>query len=184
MIGSFVFGALALASLPGFICVAPDGYSSVGVTASLKAGEAFQAPFGDKYFLALAPSEFGWGIEIHERGREENLARLTPPWHFVPNPRYLEGWHFRNTANTAPNDGSVNAPQKTREFYFSSEVGRTLDYDGAATPAKVVDAVRSFGRGKLRLIEYKLTPFAPGERAAFEELSFEACLVWRAPDTN
>ena len=49
---------------------------------------------------------------------------LTPPWHLVPNPRYVEGWHFRNASNTGPNDGSVNAPQETREFIFSPEVGR------------------------------------------------------------
>ena len=34
------------------------------------------------------------------------------------NPRYVEAWHFRNRANTDPNEGDVNAPQHEREFAF------------------------------------------------------------------
>jgi len=183
MIGLSVLTAVALAS-PDAVCAAPDGYQSMAVTRGhLNAGEAFQAPFGGDCFLGLTPKAFGWVVEIRERGRQENLARLTPPWHFTPNPRYLEGWHFRNAENTAPNDGSVNAPQELREFYFSPEVGRTLHYEGSATSAGVVDDVRSFGRGELTLAEYRLTPFVEGERASFVEILFKACLVWRVSGT-
>jgi hypothetical protein len=64
------------------------------------------------WILSLVPGREGW-FQISVKGREqEDLSRLTPPWHFVPNPREIEGWHFRNDRNTGPNDGSVNAPQE------------------------------------------------------------------------
>ena len=160
-------------------CVAPIGYESLEVTGSLEAGESLREPFGNDYAFVLASVEYGWVIEVEQRGREENLARLTPPWHFVPNPRYVEGWHFRNASNTGPNDGSVNAPQEIREFYFSPEVGRSLHYEGSGTPVSVVDEVRSFGRGEFTLTAYRLTPFAEGVRASFEGMSFTVCLIWR-----
>lgn len=177
---------LALSALvahgpPGQLaCTAPTGYESLVLSATVEAGQTFQRQFSDSLSFALIPIEYGWVIEVRAEGRDENLARLTPPWHFVPNPRYLEGWHFRNATNTAPNDGSVNAPQETREFYFSPEVGRSLDYEGSATSAAVVDSVRAFGTGELTLTRYTLTPFAANERASFREISFSLCLVWRA----
>jgi hypothetical protein len=98
----------------------------------------------------------------------------------VPNPREIEGWHFRNTANTGPNHGSVNAPQELREFIFSPEVGRGIDYNGSATSADDVARVRSFGRGWLFIESYILTPPRRGDRASFESLRFSACVTWPA----
>jgi hypothetical protein len=34
------------------------------------------------------------------------------------------------------------------------------------------------------VIDYRLTPIAEGERASFEEMSFNVCLVWRTADVN
>ena len=45
------------------------------------------------------------------------------------NHRLLEGWHFRNQANTGPNEGDVNAPQREREFDF---VLTPADYEQAS----------------------------------------------------
>ena len=165
-------------------CVAPEGYASHSVAGRVEASSTFRSAFGSDFFFVLAPSEYGWVIRVEQRDRDEDLARLTPPWHFVPNPRYIEGWHFRNASNTAPNDGSVNAPQERREFLFSPDVGHSLDYDGSATPAAVVEEVRSFGRGELTLTDFRLTPFVEGERASFEVISIEVCLVWRAADSG
>ena len=159
---------------------APAGYQARELSGSARAGQTFQAPFSDRYTLSLAPIDYGWSIEVREPGRDENLARLTPPWHFVPNPRDLEGWHFRNEANTAPNDGSVNAPGEEREFYFSPEVGRSLEYSGSATPPEVVDSVQAYGTGRLTITSYELTPPRAGERASFQAIVFQACLIWRA----
>jgi len=108
----------------------------------------------------------------------EDLSRLTPPWHFVPNPREINGWHFRNADNTNANDGSVNAPRELRDFIFSPELGRGIEYNGSATTSEDVEKVESFGRGWLRLDEFRLTPPRRGERASFEWLKFTACLTW------
>jgi hypothetical protein len=127
----------------------------------------------------LMPSEDGWFIQVSVRGRDaDDLARFTPPWHFVPNPLDLDGWHFRNADNTGPNDGSVNAPGELREFIFSPEVGRSIEYHGSGTTTAEVERVRAYGRGWLHIDAYRLTPMRRGERAAFESLTFSACLTW------
>ena len=134
--------------------------ATVGFTGSLKAGEKFERSFGGRFTFSLEPGKYGWEICIRERGRPENIARLTPPFHFVPNPRYIVGCHFRNENNTGPNDGSVNAPQKEREFIFSPEVGETIDGPQArrgVTPEEV-DRVGAFGRGDVLITRLKLTP--------------------------
>src|SRR5438128_881500 len=123
-------------------------------TGTVKAGERFEHPFGGRFIFTLKPSEFGWFLTISEKGRDEDLARLTPPLHFVPNPREIEGWHFRNANNTGPNDGSVNAPGRQRDFIFSPEVGRTIEYDGSNTTEEDVARVEAFGRGTLTLLDY------------------------------
>jgi hypothetical protein len=166
--------------LASAVCEAPAGYQARELSGGARAGQAFEAPFSDRYALHLAPIDHGWRIEVREPGRDENLARLTPPWHFVPNPLDLEGWHFRNEANTAPNDGSVNAPGVEREFYFSPEVGRSLEYTGSTTPPEVVDSVQAYGTGVLTITSYELTPPRAGERASFQSIRFQACLIWRA----
>ena len=111
---------------------------------------------------------------------DEDLARLTPPWHFAPNPREIDGWHFRNAQNNGPNDGSVNAPRRFREFIFSPRVGRDIQGPDATTGPTVEEdaAVRAFGRGWLFIESYTLSPPRNGERAAFEALRFTACLTW------
>src|SRR6185503_17865995 len=115
------------------------------------------------------------------KGREgEDLSTLTPPWHFVPNAREIEGWHFRNPDNTGPNDGSMNAPGYLREFIFSPLVGRQIEYKGSATAPADVEKVRSFGRGWLFIESYRLTPLRRGERAGLESLTFWGCLTWPA----
>jgi hypothetical protein len=91
----------------------------------MEAGEMFEHAFGEKYYFILEPQEFGWNLIIKEKGRDERLQRLTPPLHFVPNPTWIEGWHFRND-DTRSNDGTVNAPQYEREFILSPAVGRFI----------------------------------------------------------
>ena len=171
-------GMLTLPSAAVAQCEATQSHQILTATATVIEGQVFEHRFGDHFRLRLAPIAHGWRIEVLEDGREEDLARLTPPWHFVPNPRYIEGWHFRNAANTGPNNGSVNAPQTVREFVFSPEVGRTLEYAGSATPPDVVAEVGRFGRGRLEIREYTLTPPGTSDRAAFKQMTFDVCLAW------
>ena len=160
-------------------CESQPGRMAERVRSTVNRGDRFSqtTPYG--WILRLAPDPNGWFLEVAMKGREaEDLSRLTPPWHFTPNPREIEGWHFRNADNTGPNDGSVNAPQELRDFIFSPAVGRGIEYNGAGTTAEDVERVQSFGRGWFFIESYRLTPPRRGERAAFETITFSACLTW------
>ena len=157
------------------LSVCPPDWECASFEAQLKKGERFEKSFGPGLTLLLEPREYGWEIIVRDERPEENIARLTPPFHFVPNPRYLEGWHFRNAENTGPNDGSVNAPQQEREFVFSPEVGRSID-----SPVRPDQATQlpGFGRGLLVVKSMELSHLERGERAHLELLEFEVQLSW------
>jgi hypothetical protein len=162
-------------------CESEPGRRAEQIRGEVSRGNGFSRLTPAGWILRLVPGGEGWFLQVTSKGREmEDLSRLTPPWHFVPNAREIDGWHFRNADNTGPNDGSVNAPQELRDFIFSPEVGRGIEYNGSATTPEDVERVRSFGRGWLFLESYRLTPPRQGERAAFESLKFSACLTWPA----
>ena len=152
----------------------------ISFTGAVKAGEHFQLPFGERFIFSLEPSDFGWLVAVHEKDTEEDLSRLTPPFHFVPNPREIEGWHFRNELNTGPNDGSVNGPQEEREFVFSPEVGRTIQGPTAhwSVSSEEVERVTSFGRGVLHIERLLLSPVKRGDRAKILEMDFHCTISW------
>ncbi|MFZ5563624.1 MAG: hypothetical protein ACOZBW_06185 [Thermodesulfobacteriota bacterium] len=128
----------------------------------VRAGEGFRRAFGSRFEFFLEPMPAGWQIVIREYGREENLSRLTPPFHFVPNPREIEGWHLSaNPADCAARPyGAPAGPQNPREFVFSPEVGLRIDGPDAvrAVTAEDVEAVRRFGRGTLSIESFNLLP--------------------------
>jgi hypothetical protein len=162
-------------------CDAGPGRQAERINGFVERGDSLRVVTPAGWILRLEPGEHGWLLRVTREGREtEDLSRLTPPWHFVPNPRELDGWHFRNAANTGPNDGSVNAPGALREFIFSPVVGRGIEYRGGATSPADVERVGSFGRGWLFIESYRHTPPRPGSRAAFEAITFSACLTWPA----
>lgn len=160
---------------------APGKPNRLVLAGEVRAGEVFEHRFGPGLVLRLEPAPAGWLITMRETGRDEDLARLTPPLHFVPNPRELEGWHFRNAANTGPNEGDVNAPGKTRAFIFSPEVGRTIAGPTAtASPTREeIEAVRAAGSGTLWIDDYRLDRIDSGQpRAGFAWLRFTVALEW------
>jgi hypothetical protein len=162
-------------------CDSEPGRHAERIRGEVSRGKSFSHTTPAGWILRLFPREEGWLLEVTSKEREtEDLSRLTPPWHFVPNAREIEGWHFRNAGNTGPNDGSVNAPQELREFIFSPMVGRGIEYKGTATAVEDVEKVRSFGRGWLFIESFRLTPPRAGERAAFESIVVSACLTWPA----
>ncbi len=176
--GSVLFCALPAPAASQAECADATEKARALISGTVAAGEGFEESLGERFTFRLRPSSHGWEIQVGEAGRDENLARLTPPWHFVPNPRFVEGWHFRNARNTGPNEGDVNAPQRVRHFIFSPEVGRSLEYEGSATPASTVEAVAAFGQGRLTIMDYELSAPEEGTRARFESLRFEVCLYW------
>jgi len=149
----------------------------------ISAGESFTKSFGSNYHFILIPIDHGWFIQIQDNRLTEDISRLTPPFHFVPNPRYIEGWHFRNSDNTGPNEigeTNVNAPQEVRDFTFSPEVGRSIDGPGSNSQptSDDVERVRQFGRGKLTILDYRLKDLGLGRRASFERMKFHVILSW------
>jgi hypothetical protein len=143
------------------------------VQGKVLAGERFDMDFGPGFTFSLTPTEHGWCISVLERGTSDDLSRLTIPFHFVPNPRQLDGWHFRNLANTGPNDGGVNAPGAVRDFCFwpgAKLVGSPTIQD--------VESACAFGRGTLEILDHELENLDPGERAVFAWISFRVDLSW------
>ena len=152
-------------------CDPAEERAAARLTGDVSAGERFAAPAGPGWTFALEPDGHGWTIRLLDRGGDD-LSRITPPFHFVPNPRELHGWHFRNRANTGPNIGDVNAPQRLREFIF--------DRGGSADWPLAERVAAAEGRGSFEITECSLSPPEPGERASFTELAFGACLTWPA----
>ena len=164
-------------------CLPEPGRVAELIRGEVRADSTFEraTPSG-RFVFKLAPGEYGWDIDLYEPGRpEEDLSRLTPPWHFVPSPCQIEGWHFRNKANTGLNDGSVNAPGLVRDFIFSPEV-RTMEYNSSMLGMEDVERVEAFGRGALTILRYRLSPRRAGEQARFEWMKFKVCLTW--PDST
>ena len=150
-------------------CDPSAGRAAVRLTGEISAGERFSAPAGPGWTFALEPDGHGWTIRLLDRGGDD-LSGITPPFHFVPNPRELHGWHFRNRANTGPNVGDLNAPQLLRAFIF--------DRGGGADRPMAERVAAAEGRGNLEIMQFSLSPPEPGERASFTELAFDACLTW------
>jgi len=130
-------------------------------------GKRFARPFGGGQFVfVLEPMPAGWEILIKEQGGDENLARLTPPFHSAPNPRYIEGWHLsEDPSECATREYLADAgPANPREFIFSPKVGKSIDGPNAtrSVEAREVEEVQRFGRGTLTIGKFELQPAADG----------------------
>jgi hypothetical protein len=128
-------------------------------------GQTFVHQF-DGFAFALTPTEYGWDIDISQGG-EHNLANMTGPRHFVPNPIEVEGWHFRNAANTGINMGEVNAPQRTRRFLFSPRWPHCNE----------TAALEKDGQGVLEITDMTLGNLKPGEKANIATMKFTVVLT-------
>jgi hypothetical protein len=132
----------------------------------IMAGERLRRPFGGRFEFILEPMPMGWEIVIQELGRHENLSRLTPPLHFVPNPREIDGWHFLdNPSDCAARPYAAEAgPENPRKFIFSPEVGKKIagpDAGQSVTPEEI-QSIEKFGRGTLMLEKFELQPGMDG----------------------
>lgn len=121
-------------------------------------GKPYSRPFGSRFAFVLEPAPDGWEIAIREYGRDENLARLTPPFHFAPNPREIAGWHLLANPSACINRPyrADAGPANPRRFIFSPEVGKSIIY-GSETGNADVKKVEAFGRGVLKIEKYKLS---------------------------
>lgn len=133
------------------------------ISGRVETGKRFRRPFGQRFEFILEPKQNGWEILIREYGRDENLSRLTPPFHFVPNPREIEGWHLlRNPSACVHRPFNADAgPENPRQFIFSPDVGRKISYRPETLSADVKE-VESFGQGVLTIKKFKLSPGEEG----------------------
>ncbi len=156
-------------------CDATPGRSAARLGGEIAGAHQAYLPFGPGYALALLPAPHGWDLRVLDKAGTD-LSQLTPPLH-GPNPRDIYGWHFRNADNTAPNDGSVNAPQDLRLFVFSPGFSGTagIKPSGEITPGDVAD---SEGRGWLKILDFGLSDLDPGQKARMTYVKFIACLTW------
>ena len=131
----------------------------------------------------LRPTESGWWIDVRDERGTESLTLWTTPWR-GPTPCDLAGWHFRNSDNTGPNESgpkNVNAPQTTRAFVFSREIGRSIPGAGGLRKPTAEEQLRlrEGGTGTLEIVDYDLTGLKPGGRARFSRLEFRVQLTWK-----
>ncbi|MEM7800350.1 MAG: hypothetical protein AAF633_14235 [Chloroflexota bacterium] len=146
------------------------------------------------FSLGLKLEDFGanngWIIHISPSATSvKNYAGVVTPPFYGTNALKIYGWHFRNANNTGPNDGSVNAPQERRVFYF---VLNEKDYQTAFDALQCIlrnqcdgtdveaayDLQQSLSAagGELVIQQIKFGAFEPNEDAWIESLAFEVKL--------
>ncbi len=132
----------------------------------IESGKLYRRPFGSRFELILEPMPQGWEIFVRELGRDENLARFMPPFHFAPNPREIEGWQFLENPSGCKNRpfNADAGPANPRKFIFSPQVGKSIAGPDARTEVTEEDVkkVESFGRGELSINKFSLAPAPDG----------------------
>jgi hypothetical protein len=144
------------------------------------AGQSFTRAFGPGLRFSLEADPAGWTIRIGDAQGADDLSRLTPPFHFVPNPRIIEGWHFVDQRRLDERD--LSSPGMLRKFIFSPAVGRSVDGPGARrkpTPGEVEEIGR-WGRGEMRIVEFRLENGDSIDKARVARMRFEVELSWPA----
>ena len=157
-------------------------------------GRSFERQIGANLFFRLAPQELGWSISVGSKAVRENFCGVVTPPYRGMNALHIEGWHFRNSDNSGPNDAgpkNVNAPQELREFYF---VVTEADYRSAFDALQILlwpysyskqqtDAAERAhaklrkGRGKLMIQDLQLNTLESGKQAGIDRLAFDVELT-------
>jgi hypothetical protein len=125
---------------------------SMTIDGEVKRGERFRADLWDGREFDLSPAEFGWEIAVRDTARPAgNLARLTP--------------QLRIAATSS---------QRTMDFIFSPEVGRSIQGKGIDRDPTVeeIDRVSDIGWGTLAIRDMMLGAAGPGRKQSIESLRF------------
>ncbi len=158
-------------------------------------GRSFERQVGANLFFRLVPEELGWSISVGSKAVRENFCSVVTPPYRGMNALHIEGWHFRNSDNSRPNEPgpkNVHAPQELREFYF---VLNDPDYRRAFDALQIllwpysyskqqIDAAEGAhaklrkGSGKLMIRDLKLNALEPGERAGIDRMAFDVELIF------
>ena len=70
------------------------------------------------------------------------------------------------------------------EYIFSPDVGKTIDGLGVrrSPSPEEIDAVRRFGTGTLRIVDYRMSNLKPGREARFEWMKFGVRIGWMSSE--
>jgi len=151
-------------------------------------GQIFEEVILDGLIFRLDPLKQGWEIWIGDKSETgHNFSGVaTPPFHGI-NARYIEGWHFRNSDNSGPNEAgekNVNAPQYERNFcFFLNETDYQIAYyrlnDQLLSSEEEGQEIREkyslikSRAGILRINDLKLGNLIVNEQAWIEYMEFE-----------
>jgi hypothetical protein len=145
---------------------------------------------GNQFEFRLVPMAQGWAVWIDSPGnRQRNyVVVVTPPFRGI-NPAVIQGWQFRNAANTGPNkpgEGGVNAPGKVRNFGFVLDGSgyqaahealdvlmwpdRHSEQDLKAAIARLDDVPKAMAKMEIEALE--LGNLVEGDKAWIERMAF------------
>jgi len=152
---------IRLADLRAALAVPRYAESFAGEVA---AGEAYRHWFGPALEFALLPVGGGWVIAVRHSASPENLARLTPPLHFLPNPRDIEPCHLLPVPAACAGPDPHQAPGPRRDFIYSRSVGTTIDGPDAsrAVTPEEIERIRRDGHGVLEILSATAGPVRDG----------------------
>ena len=96
---------------------------NVRFSGAVRKGRSFERQIGANLFFRLVPEELGWAISVGSKAVRGNFCSVVTPPYRGMNALRIEGWHFRNSDNSGPNEpgpNNVNAPQEHESFTLYS----------------------------------------------------------------
>jgi hypothetical protein len=160
--------------------------------------EKFEKEIGRGLVFRLAPSEFGWDIEVGPEDSTDNYMDCVNESLHGITPFQIEGWLFRNDDNTAPRKPSdllVPGIGEKREFQFVLTAAdeakscadlKKMEHSWDAKAAEPMTASRLFGAlaggdGSVTITHMTLGNLKPGAQAWIESMQFEVTFSFRIP---
>jgi hypothetical protein len=171
---------------------------AIRVHGEVHRAEKFEQEIGRGLVFRLAPSEFGWDIEVGPKDSTDNyMDCVNEPLHGIT-PFQIEGWLFRNDDNTAPrmpSDLLVPGIGQKREFQFvltaadetkSCDDLEKMEHSWDQKAPEPMTASRLFGAlaggdGSVTITHMTLGNLKPGAQAWIESMQFEATFSFRIP---
>jgi hypothetical protein len=161
-------------------------------TGEVERGQVYKQKIKEDLVFCLIPNSSsvengGWTINIGDEigdPCDDNFAGIvTPPFH-GNNATFVQGWQFRNEANTANSEGNVI---RTRDFNFifnqsDFEAVFNSHYPNPASAIPKPDLTKiSRSRGVFTVVELALGNLIPNKVAWIESMKFEV-KIYLPPD--
>ena len=174
---------------------------SVRVHGEVYRPEKFEEEIGRGLVFRLAPSEFGWAIEVGPKDTADNyMDCVNEPLHGIT-PFQIEGWLFRNDDNTAqrkPSEMLTPGIGEKREFQFvftAADEAKScadlekMEYNHDDKDPEHIAATKRFGMhaggdGSVTITSMTLGNLKPGTQAWIESMQFEATFSFRTPEAK